>query len=164
VPRTRIERLAREETPVTADTALRLARYLGTSAAFWMAMQAQSDLECAEDRVGAELRRIEPMHRPNDAETCPSLTGVATSGMDWLRNPPRRRCNDQLVRIRFGKFQGPQMPPKNAEGYYNRGQPQHGDITLLGQGDHANSSVWSDWSVARVSTRTDRFAFTSRSR
>jgi addiction module HigA family antidote len=34
VPRTRIERLVREETPVTADTALRLARYFGTSAEF----------------------------------------------------------------------------------------------------------------------------------
>ena len=36
VPRTRIERLAREETPVTADTALRLGKYFNTSAAFWM--------------------------------------------------------------------------------------------------------------------------------
>ena len=34
VPRTRIERLAREETPVTADTALRLGKYFKTSAAF----------------------------------------------------------------------------------------------------------------------------------
>src|ERR1700704_547192 len=38
VPRTRIERLAREETPITADTALRLARYFGTTAEFWMGM------------------------------------------------------------------------------------------------------------------------------
>jgi antitoxin HigA-1 len=45
VPRTRIERLSREETPVTADTALRLARYFGTTATFWMGLQAQHDLE-----------------------------------------------------------------------------------------------------------------------
>jgi len=57
VPRTRIERLAREETPVTADTALRLARYLGTTPQFWMGMQAQYDLERAEDEAGKELRR-----------------------------------------------------------------------------------------------------------
>ena len=63
VPRTRIERLAREETPVTADTALRLARYFGTTAEFWMGMQAQHDLEHAEDAAGAELRRIEPIKR-----------------------------------------------------------------------------------------------------
>jgi addiction module HigA family antidote len=36
VPRTRIERLPREETPLSADTALRLARYFSTMAEFWM--------------------------------------------------------------------------------------------------------------------------------
>jgi len=60
VPRTRIERLAREETPVTADTALRLAKYLGTTAAFWMNMQAQHDLERAEDALAKDLRKIAP--------------------------------------------------------------------------------------------------------
>jgi addiction module HigA family antidote len=59
VPRTRIERLAREETPVTADTALRLGKFFGTSAAFWMNMQAQYDLESAEDKLAPALRKIE---------------------------------------------------------------------------------------------------------
>ncbi len=61
VARTRIERLAREETPVTADTALRLARYFGTTPAFWMGMQAQYDLERAQDEMAADLKRIEPV-------------------------------------------------------------------------------------------------------
>jgi len=61
VPRTRIERLAREETPVTADTALRLAKYFGTTPAFWMGMQAQYDLERAEDEVAPEIQLIEPI-------------------------------------------------------------------------------------------------------
>jgi antitoxin HigA-1 len=60
VPRTRIERLAREETPVTADTALRLARYFGTTAEFWMGMQAQYELEPAKDATAAALRKIKP--------------------------------------------------------------------------------------------------------
>lgn len=60
VPRTRIERLAREETPVTADTALRLSRYFGTTPAFWMGMQAQYDLERAEDVLGGDLDKIVP--------------------------------------------------------------------------------------------------------
>src|SRR5262245_50292165 len=60
VPRTRIERLAREETPVTADTALRLSRYFGTTPAFWMGMQAQYDLERAEDELGNDLTKIVP--------------------------------------------------------------------------------------------------------
>jgi addiction module HigA family antidote len=63
VPRTRIERLAREETPVTADTALRLGRYFGTTPSFWMNLQARYDLEMAEDATAAELKRIKPMKR-----------------------------------------------------------------------------------------------------
>ncbi len=60
VPRTRIERLAREETRVTADTGLRLAKDFGTTAGFWMGLQAQHDLEQAEDALSRELRKIEP--------------------------------------------------------------------------------------------------------
>ena len=60
VPRIRIERLAREDTPLTADTALRLSRYFGTTAAFWMGLQAQYDLEIASDRIDKELKRIAP--------------------------------------------------------------------------------------------------------
>ena len=63
VPRTRIERLAREETPITADTALRLARYFGTTAELWMGMQAQHDLERAQDDAAAALRKIKPRER-----------------------------------------------------------------------------------------------------
>jgi antitoxin HigA-1 len=61
VPRTRIERLTREATPVTADTALRLARYFGTTAGFWMGMQTQYDLERAQDELTGELKRIAPV-------------------------------------------------------------------------------------------------------
>ena len=60
VPRTRVERLAREDTPLTADTALRLSRYFGNSAAFWMGLQAQYDLETAADRIEKDLKRIAP--------------------------------------------------------------------------------------------------------
>jgi addiction module HigA family antidote len=60
VPRTRIERLAREETPVTPDTALRLARYFGTTADFWLGIQARHDLEVTGADLAEELARIEP--------------------------------------------------------------------------------------------------------
>jgi len=59
VPRTRIERLAREETPVTADTALRLGKFFGTTPAFWMNIQAQFDLEMAEDNIASQIKKIE---------------------------------------------------------------------------------------------------------
>ncbi len=58
VPRTRIERLAREETPVTADTALRLGKFFKTTPAFWMNMQAQYDLEMAADKLAPEIKKI----------------------------------------------------------------------------------------------------------
>jgi plasmid maintenance system antidote protein VapI len=52
---------------VTADTALRLARYFRTSPAFWMGMQAQYDLERAEDELGATLRKIAPAREAKPA-------------------------------------------------------------------------------------------------
>lgn len=63
VPRTRIERLVREETSVTADTALRLAKYLGTSAQFWLNLQTEYDLRMAEKAARATIARIKPVQR-----------------------------------------------------------------------------------------------------
>jgi antitoxin HigA-1 len=65
VPRTRIERIAREETAISADTALRLARYFGTTPKFWMNLQAHYELECAERGLKGRLRKITPMPRPD---------------------------------------------------------------------------------------------------
>jgi addiction module HigA family antidote len=62
VPRTRIERLALQKTAMTADTALRLGRLFGVSPAFWMNIQAQYELERAEDVAAASLARITPYH------------------------------------------------------------------------------------------------------
>ena len=67
VPRTRIERLANEQAPVTAHTALRLGKYFGTSAEFWMGIQTQYDLERAEDELGATLRKIAPAREAKPA-------------------------------------------------------------------------------------------------
>ncbi len=67
VPRTRIERLANEHTAVTVDTALPLARYFGTSPAFWMGIQAQYDLERTEDELGATLGEIAPVREAKPA-------------------------------------------------------------------------------------------------
>jgi addiction module HigA family antidote len=72
VPRTRIERLANEHTAVTADTALRLARYFGTTPSFWMGMQAQYDL--AQGRNWPEPRAA--LSWPFSTTTRPRLTTV----------------------------------------------------------------------------------------
>ena len=61
VPRTRIERLVAERTPVTPDTALRLAKFFGTTPQFWMNMQASYDLAIAAKEKKAELAAIEQL-------------------------------------------------------------------------------------------------------
>jgi addiction module HigA family antidote len=62
VPRTRVERLARQETAMTADTALRLGRFFRVSPAFWMNIQTRYDLERAEDQAADNLAAITPHH------------------------------------------------------------------------------------------------------
>jgi addiction module HigA family antidote len=59
IPRTRIERIAREEIGITADTALRLGRYFNTTAQFWLNLQSDYDLRTAEAKIGRELDAIE---------------------------------------------------------------------------------------------------------
>jgi len=55
VPQIRVSEIVRGMRSITPDTALRLARYFGTSPEFWVGMQATYDLETARDRVGAEV-------------------------------------------------------------------------------------------------------------
>ena len=61
VPRTRIERLVNGQTALTADTALRLAKAFRTTPAFWMGLQAQYDIERAQDEIRAGLKKITPI-------------------------------------------------------------------------------------------------------
>ena len=61
VPVTRINDIARGKRAITADTALRLARYFGTTPQFWMNLQANYGLEMAQDARGPEIAdRIRP--------------------------------------------------------------------------------------------------------
>jgi addiction module HigA family antidote len=85
VPRTRIERLIREETPVTADTALRLGKALNTSPAFWMNMQARFDLEVAEDALAGAIKKIAPIGKRQRESMLASLTITSSNGWDGCR-------------------------------------------------------------------------------
>jgi addiction module HigA family antidote len=58
VPRTRVERITAETSGITADTALRLSKALGTSAELWLNLQTRFDVETAERAIGKELARI----------------------------------------------------------------------------------------------------------
>jgi addiction module HigA family antidote len=57
VPPRRINEIVRGQRAISADTALRLARYFGTSERFWLNLQARYDLEIEKDRLGDRLRR-----------------------------------------------------------------------------------------------------------
>jgi addiction module HigA family antidote len=57
VPVTRINDIARGRRAITGDTALRLARYFGTTARFWINLQAAYELEVAERKALASIKQ-----------------------------------------------------------------------------------------------------------
>ena len=54
----RIHSIVRGERSITAETALLFSRFFGNSAEFWMGLQAQYDLEIAEDRISRKLGMV----------------------------------------------------------------------------------------------------------
>ena len=57
VPPRRINEIVHGKRAISADTALRLARYFGTSERFWLNLQARFDLETERDRLGKQLEK-----------------------------------------------------------------------------------------------------------
>jgi addiction module HigA family antidote len=63
VPARRINAIVHGQRRVTADTALRLARYFGTTPHFWLGLQTAYDLDVAEDRYGEQIAsEVIPAH------------------------------------------------------------------------------------------------------
>jgi addiction module HigA family antidote len=61
LPQTRISEIIKGKRRITADTALRLAKYFGTSAKFWLGLQDDFDLEEGKIQKAKELNDIKPM-------------------------------------------------------------------------------------------------------
>jgi addiction module HigA family antidote len=61
VPPRRINEIVHGQRRITADTALRLARFFGTSERFWLNLQSRYDLEVEKDKLGDTLADIRPM-------------------------------------------------------------------------------------------------------
>ena len=59
IPQTRISEIIHGRRRVTADTALRLSKYFGTSARFWMGLQDDYDLENQQESIEGKLNQIE---------------------------------------------------------------------------------------------------------
>jgi antitoxin HigA-1 len=67
VPRTRVERIASEDVSITADTALRLGKALGTSPQLWLNLQNDFDLQTAKREIGKIVEKIKPVKAPTAA-------------------------------------------------------------------------------------------------
>lgn len=63
VPPRRINEIVHGDRAISADTALRLARFFGTSDRFWLNLQAAYDLDVERDRRGARIEREVPIFR-----------------------------------------------------------------------------------------------------
>jgi addiction module HigA family antidote len=64
VPANRIAEIVKGQRSISADTALRLSRYLGTSAEFWLGLQSDYELEKAKDQLAARIaREVHPRNR-----------------------------------------------------------------------------------------------------
>ena len=71
VPPNRLYQILAGKRNITADTALRLSRYFGTSADFWMNLQTAYELDLARQQSGATIQRI-PRRRGKPAEPLPA--------------------------------------------------------------------------------------------
>ena len=61
VPPRRINEIVHGKRGITADTAIRLARYFGTAEEFWMNLQTNYELRCQHQALGGEVAKISPM-------------------------------------------------------------------------------------------------------
>lgn len=68
VPRTRIERLVAEKVGISADTALRLAKFFKTTPRLWLNMQASYDLKIQSAVLEKELAEIKELEQPDELE------------------------------------------------------------------------------------------------
>jgi addiction module HigA family antidote len=60
VPMNRISAIVNGQRGITGDTAVRLARYWGTTAEYWMNLQSRYELECAQDALVDSITQIKP--------------------------------------------------------------------------------------------------------
>ena len=94
MPARRINEIVHGDRRISADTALRLARFFGTSERFWMNLQSRYDLEIEKDRLGPTLDDI----RPLGAASLRIITGPGRDAVwrQWM--PPRRPTTARTAR------------------------------------------------------------------
>lgn len=88
IPSQRLNDVVLERRGLTADTAIRLAKFFGTSDQFWMSLQAMYDLDVARDAIGP-LEEIRPFHGASNAKPRQRVRAAAT-GATGIRQRQRR--------------------------------------------------------------------------
>ena len=68
IPQTRVSQILKGKRRITADTALRLSKYSGTSAHFWLGLQNDYDVEQGKVEKSVELNRIVALEKANPVE------------------------------------------------------------------------------------------------
>ncbi len=92
VPVTRVSEIVRGRRGVTADTALRLARLLGTTPGLWLTLQSEHDLRVARRDSGEEIRaHVVPIRTPRPTGSVEVQKRVAAYGHRRDRDRRRRR-------------------------------------------------------------------------
>lgn len=67
IPQTRVSEIVKGNRRITADTALRLSKYFGNSAKFWLGLQDDYDIEEQRDEKEADLKEIKQFNQKNIA-------------------------------------------------------------------------------------------------
>src|SRR5436190_23350998 len=102
VPARRINEIVPGQRRISADTALRLARFFGTSERFWINLQARYDLEAEKDRSATRSTRSARSAPPADFaihSCCPWNQGASAAGLVSPSGPApaRRTCSAATV-------------------------------------------------------------------
>lgn len=82
VPAPRIYEICAGKRRISADTALRLARFFGTSAELWMNLQAHYDLEVEGEKIENDLSTIIPLLPQQEGDTCETDVEYSTDFID----------------------------------------------------------------------------------
>jgi addiction module HigA family antidote len=88
VPARRINEIVQARRAITADTALRLAKFFGTSEMFWLNLQSRYDLDVQRQKLGAGLDSVRPFVRPR--ENAPPISRAAKTLVTSARSGSTR--------------------------------------------------------------------------
>ena len=98
VPPNRVTEIIHGRRSITGDTALRLGRWFGSSARFWLNLQSAHDIRAAEVRAGKEIKQIK--RRPEGPDAKPAMNKAATLAGIFERKRPDAMTDDDTLTLK----------------------------------------------------------------